>query len=253
MYGQPSEHPPLDWEWVQEQLESAGTYWVIPRRRPDGYPHPRPVWGVWLDDALHLSIGSPVIRRALAADPRVTVHLESGTDVVVVEGRRHPRRGHRGPAVLAAYDAKYDWQYDEARYGPISRVAPQTVLAWRTAGWAGRESFQRDRELDVRRLTLAEASTAGGQPLLGTFDTPQDARQRGSILVWPPPCLLKVKPSSTRRSPPPDPLRTTCACSTRRRSTASSGRWSPPGSTPPSSWPRSPTPRRASASSRTRS
>jgi hypothetical protein len=143
MYGQPSEHPPLDWEWVQEALESAPTYWVIPRALPgpSGYPHPRPVWGLWLGDALHLSIGSPVIRRALAADPRVTVHLDSGTDVVVLEGIVIPATGTEG-AVLAAYDAKYDWQYDEAQYGPISRVAPQTVLAWRTAGWAGRESFR---------------------------------------------------------------------------------------------------------------
>jgi len=139
MYGQPSDHPPLEWGWAAEQLETAGLYWVIPRS--DGYPHPRPVWGVWLAEALHLSIGSPAIRSAMAADPRVTVHLESGTDVVVVEGRVIPAAS-TDPAVLAAYDTKYDWHYDEPAYGPISRLAPVTVMAWRTAGWAGRESFQ---------------------------------------------------------------------------------------------------------------
>ena len=139
MYGQPSEHPPLAWEWVAAQLEAAPTYWVIPRN--DGYPHTRPVWGLWLDDALHLSIGSPVIRSALATDPRVSVHLDSGTDVVVVEGQVLPASS-TDEAVLAAYDAKYDWQYDEAQYGPISRVTPQAVVAWRTGGWAGRESFR---------------------------------------------------------------------------------------------------------------
>jgi hypothetical protein len=139
MYGQPSNHPALDWEWVAQQLEAAGLYWVLARSA--GHPHPRPVWGLWLDEALHLSIGSPVIRAALAADPRVTVHLESATDVVIVEGRFIPVTATE-PAVLAAYDAKYDWQYDEAAYGPIGKVAPLTVMAWRTAGWAGRESFQ---------------------------------------------------------------------------------------------------------------
>jgi hypothetical protein len=139
MYTQPSAHPQLDWQWVQEQLESAGTYWVI--ARSDGYPHPRPVWGAWLHDALHLSIGSPVIRGALAGDPKVTVHLESGTDVVVVEGEFIPAATTE-PAVIAAYNGKYDWEYDEAAYGPIARVAPHSVIAWRTAGWAGRESFQ---------------------------------------------------------------------------------------------------------------
>jgi hypothetical protein len=143
MYGQPSEHPPLDWEWVQGQLESAPTYWVLSGAipRPSGYPHPRPVWGLWLDDSLHLSIGSPVIRNALAADARVTVHLDSGTDVVVVEGNVMPASS-TSDVVLAAYDTKYDWQYDAAQYGPIRRVSPQTVMAWRTAGWAGRESFR---------------------------------------------------------------------------------------------------------------
>jgi hypothetical protein len=139
MYGQPSEHPQLDWDWVREQLESAGLYWVV--ARTEGHPHPRPVWGLWLQDMLHLSIGSPVIRQALDADPRVTVHLESATDVVVVEGRLMPTE-KTAQAVLAAYDAKYDWKYDADSYGPIVRVAPQTVIAWRTAGWAGRESFQ---------------------------------------------------------------------------------------------------------------
>ncbi len=139
MYGQPSEHPPLDWQWVQEQLASAGTYWVVPRSA--GHPHPRPVWGVWLDDALQVSIGSPVIRTALAADPRVTVHLESGTDVVVVEGR-FIAAPDTGADVIAAYDSKYDWRYDETAYGPISRIAPSTVIAWRTAGPAGRDSFR---------------------------------------------------------------------------------------------------------------
>jgi hypothetical protein len=139
MYGQPSDHEQLEWAWAREQLESAGLYWVTPITT--GHPHPRPVWGIWLDDELHLSIGSPVIRAALAEDPRLTVHLESATDVVIVEGRIIPATT-TDAAVLAAYDTKYDWQYDADAYGPISRIAPDTVMAWRTAGWAGRESFQ---------------------------------------------------------------------------------------------------------------
>src|SRR6476469_4063843 len=83
MYGQVSDTPALEWPWVREQLERAGTYWVV--ARSVAHPHPRPGWGVWADDALPLSIGSPVMARQVSADPRVTVHLDSGTDVVVVE------------------------------------------------------------------------------------------------------------------------------------------------------------------------
>lgn len=43
---------------------------------------------------------------------------------------------------VARYERKYDSSYEVDKYGPLTRVAPETVLAWRTAGWAGRESFQ---------------------------------------------------------------------------------------------------------------
>ena len=147
LYTQPSAHPPLAWDWVSAQLESAGTYWVL--ARTPGHPHPRPVWGVWQESLLHLSIGSPVLNAALSADPRVTVHLDSGTEVIIVEGAVEGEvegavagAGHpfdRGP--IEAYNAKYDWDYDAAQYGRLKTVAPSRVLAWRTAGPAGRESF----------------------------------------------------------------------------------------------------------------
>jgi len=138
LYGRPSGRAELDWAWVDGQLSVAGTYWVT--ARTEGHPHPRPVWGVWRGHRLYLSVGTPRTSEALAADPRVTVHLDSGTEVVILEGRA------TGPSsdaeVLAHYDRKYNWSYDLSVYGPLTCVAPETVLAWRTAGWAGRESFQ---------------------------------------------------------------------------------------------------------------
>ena len=142
LYTQPSTHPPLAWEWVDRRLAEAGTYWVVASTA--GYPHPRPVWGVWHDELLHLSIGSPGLRASIAADPRVTVHLESGTEVVIVEGLViHLVAPAAGPdlAPIEAYNAKYDWEYDTAQYGPFTTIAPSRILAWRTAGFAGRESF----------------------------------------------------------------------------------------------------------------
>lgn len=138
MYGRPSELRPPEWEWVQEQLTDAGTYWVVARaaRRP----HPRPVWGIWDADALHLSVGSPAVTRALRDDPLVTVHLDSGTDVVIVEGT--VTGSHDDAALLARYDAKYEWHYTVDEYGPLTTVAAEVVVAWRSAGWAGRDGFQ---------------------------------------------------------------------------------------------------------------
>lgn len=138
MYGGVSDAPRLEWGWARDQLVAAGSYWVVPSgSRP---PHPRPVWGVWSDDALHLSIGSPVIQRSLTDCADVTVHLGDANDVVIVEGSVTGET--EGPELVRAYDDKYDWEYIVEQYGPLTTVAPTTVLAWRSAGWAGRGGFQ---------------------------------------------------------------------------------------------------------------
>lgn len=136
MFGAPAEAPSIDWAWADDQLRRADFYWVLARP----VPHPRPVWGVWHEHELVLSLGSPVLLRQIAADPRVTVHLESSVDVVVLEGDRVGDTVD--PAAIARYDAKYDWAYDAAQYGPFMVVAPTVVKAWRAAGPAGRDGFQ---------------------------------------------------------------------------------------------------------------
>lgn len=140
MWGQESDSPPPEWRWVQEQLSDAGTYWAISRSA--SYPHPRPVWGVWIPETLLLSIGSPVITRELAADSRVAVHLDSGTDVVILEGHATVVADVGSIAEFATtYNAKYDWEYSAERDGPPTRVTPANVLSWRAAGAAGRDGF----------------------------------------------------------------------------------------------------------------
>lgn len=97
------------------------------------------MWGVWHANVLHLSIGSPIVTSALDIDPLVTAHLGSDTDVVIVEGAVTGRTADA--AVLQRYDEKYEWPYDINEYGPLTAIAPLTVLAWRSAGWAGRDRF----------------------------------------------------------------------------------------------------------------
>ncbi len=138
IYGSPTEVSALDWSWVDAQLEAAGIYWVV--ANGSGAPHPRPLWGLWIDHRLHLSIGSPILNRQVTADGRVTAHLESGTDVVILEGAVAGTT--EDAALIERYDAKYDWTYTVDEYGPLTTVDPVSVVAWRSAGWAGRESFK---------------------------------------------------------------------------------------------------------------
>jgi hypothetical protein len=137
LYGSVSELPAPAWAWVEGQLLEAGTYWVV--GHGDGHPPARPVWGIWSGGALLLSIGSPLVRAAVATDPRVTVHLGSGTDVVIVEGVA--AYADTTPELLAEYDRKYGWEYDLATYGALTRVTPKVVRAWRAAGRDGRDGF----------------------------------------------------------------------------------------------------------------
>jgi hypothetical protein len=138
MYGEPSDIAPLDWAWVDAELSAAGTYWVT--ASGGHHPHPRPVWGVWVDEWLNLSIGSPVIARLVEQHPDVTVHLDSGTDVVVLEGAVAGPTDD--PAVIRAYNDKYDWNYTTDEFGPLTRIGPTAALAWRSAGRAGRDGFR---------------------------------------------------------------------------------------------------------------
>src|SRR5712691_7751987 len=58
----------LPWKWATERLTRARNYWIA-TTRPNGQPHSRPVWGVWLDDTFYFSTGS-LAAQNLAANPR---------------------------------------------------------------------------------------------------------------------------------------------------------------------------------------
>ena len=137
MYGTPSSGDPLAWEAVEGPLAEAGLYWVD--IGGGDAPHPRAVWGIWHHSVLHLTIGSPTLRRLAVPGAPVAVHLESGLDVVIVNGQIGAPG--TGPDLLEAYDRKYDWVYDIEQYGPMTSVIPSTIIAWRAAGPAGREGF----------------------------------------------------------------------------------------------------------------
>ena len=98
----------LPWAWVEERLASAHNYWLATVAR-DGRPYVRPVWCVWQGGVLVFT-ASPRSRkvRNLLADPRVSVHLELVREVVVVDGDAAPYEA--GDDLLAAYEAKYNWQ-----------------------------------------------------------------------------------------------------------------------------------------------
>jgi hypothetical protein len=79
----------LAWSHVVGRLEEARVYWIS-TVDPQGRPHATPVDGLWREDALYFG-GSPRTRRNrnLEVNPAVCLHLESGTDVVILHGEAH--------------------------------------------------------------------------------------------------------------------------------------------------------------------
>src|SRR5690349_19356678 len=92
-YGLPStDEGMLSWADVATRLVAATAYWLA-TVRPDGTPHVVPRWGVWLGGRFWYD-GAPTTRHArnLATNPACALHLESGTEVVIVEGISEPAR-----------------------------------------------------------------------------------------------------------------------------------------------------------------
>ena len=122
------------WPPIAEKLAASRNYWIC-TTRSDGAPHSKPVWGVW-EDGLWFSTGTKAVTgRNLARDPRVSVHNESGDDVVILEGVVAPRPQSEVPAsVLAAYAEKYapfdprDGEPDPA--GVWYYLAPTLAHTW---------------------------------------------------------------------------------------------------------------------------
>jgi nitroimidazol reductase NimA-like FMN-containing flavoprotein (pyridoxamine 5'-phosphate oxidase superfamily) len=139
-YGVPeSEEGMLPWGWAVERLEQARNYWVA-TTRPDGRPHAMPVWGVWLGDAFFFGSGrSSAKSRNLEANPEIVVHLESGEETVILEGRAEPVvDGELERRVDEVYGPKYDFTPDSSgKADPWFVVRPKRVYAWTERGYPG--------------------------------------------------------------------------------------------------------------------
>jgi nitroimidazol reductase NimA-like FMN-containing flavoprotein (pyridoxamine 5'-phosphate oxidase superfamily) len=132
-----SEDGMLPWSWGVERLERARNYWVS-TTRPDGRPHAMPVWGVWLDGAFVFGSGRDSAKsRNLAANPAVVVHLESGDETVILEGRAEPVLDEElERRVDEVYGSKYDFKPDASgESDPWFIVRPKRAYAWIEASY----------------------------------------------------------------------------------------------------------------------
>jgi len=118
---------------VAERLAKARNYWIV-TSRAGGRAHASPVWGLWLDGRFWFSTDPTSVKgRDIATNPRTIVHLESGDEVVIIEGVAEKPTPH-DPALsrfVELYEEKYGFHLDVAKpsFG-IYMVSPSAAYAW---------------------------------------------------------------------------------------------------------------------------
>ena len=135
-YGIPVElpHPLTPWSVTQAKLRDSRNYWVA-TSRTDGRPHAAPVWGVWIDDQFLFSTDAGSVKGlALARTPQMLVHLESGDDVVIIEGsaRRLTLDDPTVETFVAAYEPKYDFTFERPfpEFFAFYAMTPDHATVW---------------------------------------------------------------------------------------------------------------------------
>lgn len=123
----------LPWSYACERLEQAQNYWVCTASLA-GKPHAAPLWGAWVDDRLYFE-GSPATRwgRNLTSNPYVSIHLESGSEVVIVEGSVEDIDdvgAELAERVGSVFAAKYNGYRSQGRGFFV--LVPRLALGWST-------------------------------------------------------------------------------------------------------------------------
>ncbi len=133
LYGLKSRKQYLPFSHAEQRLSTSRNYWIC-TARPDGRPHSIPVWGLWMNGAVYFGTARSS-RKALNLlhNPSVSIHLESGDDVVILEGTA-VEVDLADKAIIEKMDAGYRSKYRMPLLvvpeSMVFRVRPRVVLAW---------------------------------------------------------------------------------------------------------------------------
>ena len=128
----------LTWDWVAAQLTESKNYWLC-SVRPNGHPHVVPRWAVFIDGKIYYD-GSPETRHArnIESNPQVSLHLESGTEAIMLEGTAVPA-GKPSPELGKKLSQAYKKRYKDFGYAPEPNAwdegglfvfTPRQCIAW---------------------------------------------------------------------------------------------------------------------------
>jgi pyridoxine/pyridoxamine 5'-phosphate oxidase len=131
----------LPWTWLSQRMASARNYWLA-TADGEGQPHAAPVWGVWHEETFYFSTSRTSRKgRNLLESGWGVVHLESGDEVVIIEGAIKPVPDVDADHPAAqAYRSKYQVPLAEqstfclkpqVAFGWVEAEFPGTATRWR--------------------------------------------------------------------------------------------------------------------------
>jgi hypothetical protein len=133
LYGLKPRKQYLPFSYAQKRLARSRNYWIC-TTRPDGRPHSIPVWGFWIDGAVYFGTASSSRKaRNLAHNPAVSLHLNSGDDVVILEGaavKVDLSDKLTFKKLDTASRSKYKMPLMVVPESVVYSVRPRVVLAW---------------------------------------------------------------------------------------------------------------------------
>ena len=139
-YGVPENNDDLlPWSFVEQCMAEAKNYWIATANKR-GQPAATPVWGAWVNGKLYFD-GDPKTRRGrnISENPRVLVHLESGDEVLILEGRAQILAGAPDRALAEKVSEGYRAKYSALGYSPTPEqwdggglfiFEAETAIAW---------------------------------------------------------------------------------------------------------------------------
>ncbi|HMN12141.1 MAG TPA: pyridoxamine 5'-phosphate oxidase family protein [Bellilinea sp.] len=127
----------VTWESTGQRLVEARNYWVC-TADDESRPHVIPVWGAWVENAFYFDGSSKTKHlRNIAENPEVAIHLESGSQVLILYGRCHAVAAAEAPTeqIASQYRAKYAEngyapEADQWNNGGLYRFVPVKVITW---------------------------------------------------------------------------------------------------------------------------
>ena len=116
---------------AQSKLKTEKNIWIA-SVRADGRPHLVPIWFVWEDNKIYLSIDPKSVKaHKIAKNPHIALALEEGTHPVICEGQAFSVPTPLPEEVKQLFFVKYGWDIaSEKQYNQLLEVHPLKWFVW---------------------------------------------------------------------------------------------------------------------------